>query len=652
MQRFHGLPQRLARIAGLRRCLSVFSLIFLLIPAAQAGAYESFTFNASLYQGIGISEGMAAFDPRILTLIINPSNEVKEVLPEDSRDLFNFSDEIDFYFAYDPDAPQHITLMPEHLAGLAVLEATSLSDLNASMLAGLEFAEDPPPTLMNPGDLVVLRLNDGSIATLGDVKLQEDWTLTFDYIMTDANAVPEPSVFALLGVALGLWGIITRKRKNRKGGSSMKRHSLLIFVFLLLSLNARATLAAEVSVVKEGTGDGVVFGEGIECGNDCTETYPDDTILHLKVEPRDDSEFLGWLVNEKPQEGTLVIRRNTRVTAIFERKNPTRLLHPCGRFPTPPESEIVSRERKNLLRSPNGDVVAAFFWQEKKRMLALASGAVFEIFPYDYVGILVSDNAEHVVVKYRSDLFFYNSAGELQREIVGVHEGITYMSISGDGYVAIGGRFRDHPISEGGWITLYDPSGQKLWDRPLGPYNWVFAEIGISSSAEHVAVAYVHQEHAEDIEGLYDVKIFRKDGSIALQEKDIKYLNNFLFSEDGRYLILVASRTFSIRDLASGTISWDIPRLYRLAGPHAARILPGRNLLALVTLHSRDVPSSEAFKYHWQVRLLNLNDGEEVFSYDLPGLHPGSEGKVILFDDERTLTVITPDEQFCFQFED
>ena len=213
----HHVVHACVRVKIVRRSLLAFSLALLLLPAARAAAYESFTATVSLYQGVSISEGMFEFDPHILTLIINPSDEVTEVLPDDSQVLFNFDEEIAFYFAYDPDASEHISLMPENFVGLAVLEDTSLDEIDDELLAELDFAENSPSTLMNPGDIVVLLLADGSIIALGDVALQEDWKLTFEYMNTGPNAVPEPSALMLFGFgAFGIWGIITYKRKHHK----------------------------------------------------------------------------------------------------------------------------------------------------------------------------------------------------------------------------------------------------------------------------------------------------------------------------------------------------------------------------------------------------------------------------------------------------
>ena len=209
MSSYHCLTRRLMNVS----VILLFSLALLLFPVAQAGAYESFSTEVSLYQGVSLRDGLFAFDPLILTLIVNPSDQVTTVLPEDPRELFHFGSEIEFSVAYDPVAPEHLLLMPEHVAGLAVLEHTRLADLDEATLAGLDMAENPPPIAIHAEDIIVLRIDDGSHVALGDLRRQDDWTINFEYLKTTPQAIPEPSAFMLFGLgAFGFFGrLVIRK---------------------------------------------------------------------------------------------------------------------------------------------------------------------------------------------------------------------------------------------------------------------------------------------------------------------------------------------------------------------------------------------------------------------------------------------------------
>lgn len=73
-----------------------------------------------------------------------------------------------------------------------------------------------------------------------------------------------------------------------------------------------------LTVITAGSGRGMVTGTGIECGADCTELYPEGTILNLKAHPGADSSFVGWLINGDYLSGLVPVDRDMIVTAIFE----------------------------------------------------------------------------------------------------------------------------------------------------------------------------------------------------------------------------------------------------------------------------------------------------------------------------------------------
>ncbi|MBN2514074.1 MAG: hypothetical protein JXB18_14140 [Sedimentisphaerales bacterium] len=77
-----------------------------------------------------------------------------------------------------------------------------------------------------------------------------------------------------------------------------------------------------LTIEKSGTGEGKVNGSGIDCGDDCIEVYIEGTALYLKASPDEYSTFEGWLVNDEPLTGRLVMQADTTVTAKFEKIPP------------------------------------------------------------------------------------------------------------------------------------------------------------------------------------------------------------------------------------------------------------------------------------------------------------------------------------------
>ena len=105
-------------------------------------------------------------------------------------------------------------------------------------------------------------------------------------------------------------------QRNRK---NYMRISLL---YVALLLCAGSASAAQLRIIRTGTGSGDVIGEEIVCGDICRAEYPEKTVAHLKAEAYPDSHFVGWFVNGAPHEGALVIEQDTVVQARFDANTP------------------------------------------------------------------------------------------------------------------------------------------------------------------------------------------------------------------------------------------------------------------------------------------------------------------------------------------
>jgi hypothetical protein len=72
-----------------------------------------------------------------------------------------------------------------------------------------------------------------------------------------------------------------------------------------------------LTVTKAGTGSGVVSAPGIDCGSDCTQSYPRSTSVVLIATPGNGSTFGGWR-GAGCIAGTVAVNADTTCTAIFE----------------------------------------------------------------------------------------------------------------------------------------------------------------------------------------------------------------------------------------------------------------------------------------------------------------------------------------------
>jgi hypothetical protein len=174
--------------------------------SSPAAAFESFTTTIDFYQGFSLTEGME-IDPRVLTLIFNPSEKVEFVLPGLEEDLFSF-DFAEFYFGYDPTVHRPI-LVPEHVQAMAVFEG-SFADVTPQTLENLEFLTDPPPVVLFEGEIAIFLTADATYYMLSNIVQLPNWTLTFDYQVV----IPEPATLLLVGIICvgGLLGMMRRKK--------------------------------------------------------------------------------------------------------------------------------------------------------------------------------------------------------------------------------------------------------------------------------------------------------------------------------------------------------------------------------------------------------------------------------------------------------
>jgi hypothetical protein len=80
-----------------------------------------------------------------------------------------------------------------------------------------------------------------------------------------------------------------------------------------------------LSVTKAGTGDGTITSDlpGIDCGNDCSETYVSGSTITLTTTPAPDSRFIGWSGDCSGGDACVVTMTEDRaVTAVFEGNPP------------------------------------------------------------------------------------------------------------------------------------------------------------------------------------------------------------------------------------------------------------------------------------------------------------------------------------------
>ena len=251
-----------------------------------------------------------------------------------------------------------------------------------------------------------------------------------------------------------------------------------IMVFLavsVLSWRAGAAAAAELTVTKEGSGEGTVVGSGIFCDEnkrDCTEIYPDETILHLKAFPNPGSQFKGWFVGGQPQEGTLVIRKDITVTAIFEWQGQSGS-----------ELEIVKSSpfmlNDQLLIFNTRNEVAGFYrerWDNGMAQGLISLKGKTDFLMPSLLSYLISSADGNRIIAYgeprtlaydepmRLEVAIYSSDGELIKHIESGIVAPFVLDVDLNGNIWMAGKHLDKGAFV---IRKYSFDGEPLWETPL-----------------------------------------------------------------------------------------------------------------------------------------------------------------------------------------
>lgn len=74
-----------------------------------------------------------------------------------------------------------------------------------------------------------------------------------------------------------------------------------------------------LAVTKSGAGSGIVTSDpaGIDCGSDCSEVYPFNTVVNLTATPEVGTEFAGWSGDADCADGIVTMDANKVCTATF-----------------------------------------------------------------------------------------------------------------------------------------------------------------------------------------------------------------------------------------------------------------------------------------------------------------------------------------------
>lgn len=194
----------------------VFVSILLLAGLASANpvaASPSFTTTISFFQGFDLSTAAKEGDPARVRILFGAAGQGELVPAPGWDEPLTFTPEVDFSFGYEIGAQQPITVVPEHIVKMAVLDGVGFETVHTDILDNFELTNAPFAVSIDEHDTVLIVTTDNTVFKIGNVVQQPDVaTLSLTYQQLAAYEAPEPATLLLVGLGLlGLLGFLKRK---------------------------------------------------------------------------------------------------------------------------------------------------------------------------------------------------------------------------------------------------------------------------------------------------------------------------------------------------------------------------------------------------------------------------------------------------------
>ena len=203
-------------------------------------------------------------------------------------------------------------VVPAPVAETASLEVLSQPPGATVSVDGQPRGETPLSLALEPGEHSLVLARDGYLDNRQDIELAAGTAETLSITLTpdEANQVVAQDqgggsrLPLILGVAAG--GAAAAIVGVSAGGDDPQP-------------GLTGTQTRRLTVVRTGSGDGFVTSSppGINCGGDCTESYPVETIVTLSTDPFAENLFYRWEGDTDCSDGRVSMTVNTTCEAVF-----------------------------------------------------------------------------------------------------------------------------------------------------------------------------------------------------------------------------------------------------------------------------------------------------------------------------------------------
>lgn len=290
------------------------------------------------------------------------------------------------------------------------------------------------------------------------------------------------------------------------------------------------------------------------------------------------------------------------------------------------------------------DRLALLVRKEGKMVMALPDGRWFAL--PRRLPLLVSADAKTLVQfgdekelahPRRMDVFWLDDSGRQTGELVEHFAGGSTLNLSADGFTAVAGRLLKDPAP--GALEVFSPTGERLWDAPLGPRERV-AQVELSAKGEF-ATAFVTDLEAwrED----HRLVVWSADGERFEETDGPRILQKMVHFPAHERVFVQGKRSFGLFDIRSKRFLWKRPGTIVMVSPHAAVLSPDGSMLFVA--HSL-IQGRRTSVDPWVIIALDAATGAELSRQTLEKPYPATWDPVFGEPRDDGVTLFAGDDRF------
>ena len=301
--------------------------------------------------------------------------------------------------------------------------------------------------------------------------------------------------------------------------------------------------------------------------------------------------------------------------------------------------------RKIVLRDSKGARTGLLIAKKGQRVLSFPGQADVQL-PYDLPSIISPDG--HVVLQYGdtqdlshprvTHLYWLDGQGREHGRLEGYFRAAALIGLSDDGFTVVAGSRNEKPHAH--VLSLFNPSGQRVWERPLESERVILTEPKVAFRGERVAAITCNAENPlKD----HRILILDKKNTEVKAIDTLGLIQKIVILGQSKALFVQGRDRHGLIDLTDGNIVWTRPGNVRLISPSGAALNPDGTLLFLLLA---DWSGRSKAAYPWRLKALDATDGRVLGMVAMPKPMAGTRSDLFGSIGMNQVEIITDTDQF------